>query len=153
MVRMSELPDTKRENIEAHGCPRYETEPWVRGSALAQRRISIVSTAGLIMRGERPLTPNDARYRVIPHAAPASEILMSHVSVNFDRTGYQQDLNCILPRDRLSELASDGIIGSVAENHYAFMGAAAPEKLEPNANRLAAELHAADVDTVLLAPV
>ena len=153
MVKMSDLPDTKRENIEAHGCPRYETEPWVRGAALAGRRISIVSTAGLIMRGERPLTPSDARYRVIPHTAPANEILMSHVSVNFDRTGFQQDLNCVLPRDRLGELASEGLIGSVAENHYAFMGAAAPEKLEPSVVKLAVELHAAGVDTVLLAPV
>ncbi len=153
MVKMSDLPDTKRENIESHGCPRFETEPWVRGAALAGRRVGIVSTAGLIMRGERPLTPNDARYRVIPHAAPAGEIFMSHVSVNFDRTGFQRDLNCILPRDRLSELASEGVIGSVAENHYAFMGATAPEKLEPSAKRLAAELHTASVDTVLLAPV
>ena len=73
--------------------------------------------------------------------------------MNFDRSGFQQDLNCVLPRDRLSELASEGLIGSVAENHYAFMGAAAPEKLEPSAAKLAVELHAAGVDTVLLAPV
>ena len=47
---------------------------------------------------------------------------MSHVSVNFDRTGFQRDLNVVLPRDRLDELVASGKIGGVAPEHYSFMG-------------------------------
>jgi D-proline reductase (dithiol) PrdB len=46
---------------------------------------------------------------------------MSHVSVNFDRTGFQQDLKVIFPLDRLRELAVEGSIGSVAAFHYSFL--------------------------------
>lgn len=45
---------------------------------------------------------------------------MSHVSTNFDRTGFQQDWNIVFPLDRLQELAAKGIIGSVAAYHYSF---------------------------------
>ena len=52
---------------------------------------------------------------------------MSHISTNFDRTGFQQDINVVFPVDRLRELAARGTIGSVADFHYSFMGATAPE--------------------------
>ncbi len=39
---------------------------------------------------------------------------MSHISVNFDRTGFQQDLNTVFPIDRLRELVADGEVGSMA---------------------------------------
>ena len=133
--------------------PMFDTQPWVRGSALAQRTISLVSTAGLILRGERPMAPLDTRYRVIPDAVDKNEILMSHVSVNFDRTGFQRDLEVVLPRRRLRELAERGEIGSVADHHYSFMGATEAKKLEPNARKLAGALHEAGVDTAVLVPV
>jgi hypothetical protein len=39
---------------------------------------------------------------------------MSHVSTNFDRTGFQMDINMVLPLDGLRERARFGIIGSIA---------------------------------------
>jgi D-proline reductase (dithiol) PrdB len=36
-------------------------------------------------------------YRVISGDGSASDLVMSHVSVNFDRTGFQQDLNVVFP--------------------------------------------------------
>ena len=51
---------------------------------------------------------------------------MSHVSTNFDRTGYIQDLNLVFPIERLRELEAAGDIGSVGAYHYAFMGATPP---------------------------
>jgi hypothetical protein len=48
---------------------------------------------------------------------------MSHVSVNFDRSGFFQDINCALPRDRLQELVDEGVVGAVSKEHFSFMGA------------------------------
>lgn len=44
----------------------------------------------------------------------------STVSSNFDRTGFQQDWNVIFPPDRLRELESRGMIGSVADDLKVF---------------------------------
>jgi D-proline reductase (dithiol) PrdB len=78
---------------------------------------------------------------------------MSHQSVNFDRSGFQEDHNVVFPIDRLNELARDGVIGSVAEYHYAFMGAAPIRELKPKAAELAGLLKRDEVDAVLLSPV
>ncbi|MBT3701184.1 MAG: hypothetical protein HOG12_06675 [Alphaproteobacteria bacterium] len=78
---------------------------------------------------------------------------MSHVSVNFDRTAFQQDLEAIFPLGHLAELASDGVIGSVATDHYSFMGATDPVKMEDEARELASRMKADNVNTVILIPV
>mgnify|MGYP001213451714 CR=1 FL=1 len=92
-------------------------------------------------------------YRVIPGDIKAGDLVMSHISTNFDRTGFQQDWNIVFPLDRLHELASEGIIGSVASYHYSFMGAADPAEMEPAARNLASLLKGDRVDGVLLVPV
>jgi D-proline reductase (dithiol) PrdB len=139
--------------LERLECPRFDTSPWVAGPPLAERRIALVSSAGLYLRGERAVVGRDPRYRRIPHDAPDADVLTSHVSVNFDRTGFQRDAACYLPRARLDELAAAGVIGSVGTRHYAFMGATAPEQMTPHAHRAAAEMREDGVDSVLLLPV
>jgi D-proline reductase (dithiol) PrdB len=57
--------------------------------------------------------------------------------MNFDRTGLQEDWNVAFPLERLKELAADGVIGSVAETHYSFMGARYPIQMKPHARELA----------------
>jgi D-proline reductase (dithiol) PrdB len=64
-----------------------------------------------------------------------------------------QDINTVLPLDRLAELARDGVIGSVASHHYSFMGATDPRGMEDEARELAGRLKADKVDSVLLVPV
>ncbi|MCP5153023.1 MAG: hypothetical protein H6983_02575 [Ectothiorhodospiraceae bacterium] len=78
---------------------------------------------------------------------------MSHVSVNFDRTGYQQALSTVFPRTQLHALREEGVVGSVAGTHYSFMGATPPDAMEQAARELAPRLRADGVNTVLLAPV
>ena len=153
MVRLADLPPTKRESMQSFSCPTFATQPWVAAKPLRERTVTLISSAGLIVRGDRPLTPRDTRYRTIAHDLDANEILMSHVSVNFDRTGFQQDLNVVLPRGPLQSLADAGVIGAVSQNHYAFMGATEAHLLEPSARKLAAELHAQGVDSAVLVPV
>ena len=123
------------------------------GPALSQRRVAIVSSAGLVVCGEDPFRGRDADYRVIPADTKPDEVLISHISVNFDRTGFQEDWNVVFPLDRLRELAEKGAIGSVAQTHYSFMGATDPVQMEPQARELAGRLKQDAVDAVILPPV
>jgi D-proline reductase (dithiol) PrdB len=153
MVRIADVPAVTRANIEALDCPTNDNQPWVSAVPLAERKIVLISSAGLMLRGEPTVGRSEAGYRAIPHNIPAGDILMSHVSINYDRTGFQQDLNTILPRDRLDELADTGKIGAVADTHYSFMGATDPRNMETHARELAARLLADGVAAAVLLPV
>jgi D-proline reductase (dithiol) PrdB len=153
MTRLTDLPAVQAKRLAELECPHFETTPWVTGPALSQRRVAIVSSAGLVVRGEDPFRGRDADYRVIPADTEPDQLLISHISVNFDRTGFQEDWNVVFPLDRLKELAADGVIGSVAQNHYSFMGATDPLQMEPHARQLAGLLQRDQVDAVILPPV
>lgn len=153
MARLSDLNESFRVRLLNLECPTFETQPWVLGPPLAQRRVTIISTAGLNRRNDKPFTWGSKDYRIIPGDLSANELVMSHVSANFDRTGFQQDLNVIFPLDRLRELADERTIGSVADFHYSFMGATAPQEMESVARSLASLLKKDHVNAVLLVPV
>lgn len=153
MARLLDLDESFRVRLLNLECPTFETHPWALGPALAQRRVAIISTAGLHRRNDKPFSWGSKDYRVIPGSLSANELVMSHVSANFDRTGFQQDLNVIFPLDRLRELAAERTIGSVADFHYSFMGATPPQEMEPIARSLASLLKRDHVDAVLLVPV
>ncbi len=153
MARLTELPDSMRGVLEQLDCPSYATAPWVDGPPLRERRVAIISTAGLQQRGDRPFTVGANDYRVLPGDLPTADIVMSHVSTNFDRTGFQYDVNIAFPIDRLRELADDGVIGSVAAFHYSFMGATAPEDMASTIKFLAPLLKQDQVDAALLVPI
>jgi D-proline reductase (dithiol) PrdB len=153
VTRLTDLPPAQAKRLAELECPDFETRPWVSGPALSQRRVAIVSSAGLVVRGQDPFRGRDPDYRVIPAATPPDELLVSHISINFDRTGFQEDWNVVFPLDRLNELAADGVIGSVAATHYSFMGATDPVEMEPHARELAGRLKSDQVNAVLLSPV
>lgn len=154
MVRLDHMDNTERKYLERTKCPTFDTHPWVDGPPLNRRRVSIVSTAGLHIRSDRPFTfePGDY-YRVIPGNLNANDLVMTHISTNFDHTGFQQDWNIIFPIDRLKELAEEGVIGSVAGFHYSFMGAHDPMAMEKEARLVAGFLKNDMVDAVILLPV
>lgn len=154
MARLDQMTEAERKHHEDLPCPAFETHPWVTGPPLDRRRVAIVSTAGLHRRDDRPFTldPGDY-YRIIPGDIQANDLVMSHVSTNFDRSGFQQDWNVVFPIDRLRELAQEGTIGSVADFHYSFMGAHDPTSMEREARAVASLLKKDKVDAALLVPV
>ncbi len=152
MVRLIDVPEPERSHLVEMECPTFDTRPWVPGPPLNRRRVAIVSTAGLQRRGDRPFGFRSTEYRVINEDGD-DDIVMSHVSTNFDRSGFQQDLNVIFPLARLRELAAEGVIGSIAKYHYSFMGATEPTDLESVAGELAGLLKEDQVNAVLLAPI
>ena len=153
MARLSDPPESLAAHMRALPLPTFEDRPFAHGPAVSERRVALVSTAGLSRRDDDRFTLSDAGYRVLSAELGASDLVMSHISVNYDRTGFQEDVNVVFPIDRLHELADQGTIGSVAEYHYSFMGALDPEQMKPHAQALAGHLHADGVDAVILAPV
>jgi D-proline reductase (dithiol) PrdB len=154
VVRLSDLPDWDRQHIENADLPTFADRPWTPPPAAADRRVAIVTTAGLHRRGDRPFAPGAGDYRVIPGDLPAGDLVMSHVSTNFDRLGFQDDLNVVFPIDRLRSLAAAGAIGSVADFHYAFMGGGThPDWMRDAATDVAGLLREDAVNAVLLVPV
>lgn len=154
MARLEQLHEPERSFLKNLQCPHYTTTPWAAGPPLSERRVAIISTAGLVVRGDRPFTimPGD-QYRIIPGDVAADQLTMTHISTNFDRTGFQQDWNVVFPIDRLGELAKEGIIGSVAAYHYSFMGANSPLQMEGAARTLSGILKKDNVNALLLVPV
>jgi D-proline reductase (dithiol) PrdB len=160
MARLDDVHPAMRAALLAMDCPTFDTQPWVSGPALSERRVALISTAGLHRRDDQPfaVTSGNARaiagdYRVIPDDIAAHDLVMSHVSTNFDRTGFQQDWNVVFPLDRLHTLAQEGVIGSVAAFHYSFMGATDPSQMAASAHALARLLQQDHVTAVLLVPV
>ena len=158
MVRLADLPDWEREHLLKleSGAPRFDSDPWAGGPPLRRRRVALVSTAGLHRLGDRPFDggAGATEYRVIPGDTPTAQLVMSHISVNFDRSGFRGDPNVVFPLDRLRELAAEGEIGSVANFHYSFMGAPwPPTRFEPKARELAPLLKRDGVDAAVLLPV
>ena len=134
--------------------PAFETNPWVDGPPLAERRVALVTTAGLHHRRDDTFSFVDLSYRVIPGDSDLEELTMTHSSVHFDRTGFREDVNTVFPLDRLRGLERDGLIGSVAAHHYSLMGAGwPPHMIEGTSRELARLLMADHVDAVCLVPV
>jgi D-proline reductase (dithiol) PrdB len=152
-MRLEKLPPEMAKRLAELECPDFQTRPWVEGPALRERRVAIVSSAGLTVRGDRVFRGRDADYRAIPSTTQPNDLLCSHISINFDRNGFQEDWNVVFPLDRLDELAEDGAIGSVAAMHYSFMGATDPVQMVDGAREVAAKLKADHVDAVLLTSV
>lgn len=124
MPRLDRLSELARKTLLTHNVLAHDSAPWTPLSKpLSQCRVALVTTGGFQLRADRPFTNGDQTFRVIPSSTAARDILLSHTSIGFDRSGVLRDLNLVLPIDRLRELADAGEIGSVGPNFYSFLGA------------------------------
>lgn len=151
MVLLADMPAVGRGFISELEMPNITEQHWTKPVSDKERRISIVSTAAVSRRGAKPFSWLARDYRVIGKSD--RDLVMTHVAVEYDRTAWQQDLNTIIPLDRLAEMESTGEIGSIADEHYAFMGAADPRDMEKSASEVAERMKQDGVNTVFLIPV
>ncbi len=154
MVRLEKMSEREQELILSLPCTEFDTNPFVSGPPLNERRVAIVTTSGLHRRDDRPFSidPNDF-YRVIPGTVEANDLVMSHVAASFDRSGFQRDWNVVFPLDRLRELVDEGIIGSLADFHYSVSSAHQGSDFEAPMREISALLKKDDVNAVVLTPV
>ena len=99
MVFVSEMPSVGRGFITNLNLSPFKNSAWTKPALSKNRRISIVSTAAISKRGDKPFSWLANNHRVIPHGD--RDLVMTHVAVEYDRTAWQQDINTILPIDRL----------------------------------------------------
>ena len=131
--------------------PTYESTPWTPAKPLSEARVALISTAAVHRRDDKRFSMAARDYRCF--GPDDQDLIQSHHSGDHDRTGFQQDLNLILPFDRLRELVDAGELGSIAKTHYSFLGGSPPEDIERFAHKAAERMKAEAVDTVLLCPV
>lgn len=158
MVRLSDLSESEQKlHLDRVATlPSFPDPVLNQTKPLNQMRIALITTAGIHTKQDRPFDTQGSGmdYRIIPESAEDNDYVMSHLSVNFDRTGFQTDTNVVFPLQRLKELVKDSIIGSLAKFHYSFMGAIAPvTRYEEKVNELAQLLKQDGVDAVILTPV
>ncbi len=159
MPRLEDLDIESREFLGGFQCRSDGDPPSNRlRKGLKDSRIAIITTSGLIRKSDAPFDlgnpEGDFSFRAVPMDAQPAELTFSHVSTNWDRTGFAMDINVVLPADRLSELAADGRIGGTAPNFYSFMGAIFnfDNIIEKSAPELAGLLKAEGVDIALFVP-
>lgn len=133
--------------------------PWAPlRKPLAQSKVALVTTAGVHLASQpmHDAQNGDPTYRVIPGDVALSDLRvdMSHV----DNTDPRKDLNVVYPLERFRELLQEGIIGSLAERHYSFIGFLGEaeqhvnEFLDRYAPEAAADLARQGVEVAFLTP-
>ncbi|MBW2061738.1 MAG: selenoprotein B glycine/betaine/sarcosine/D-proline reductase [Deltaproteobacteria bacterium] len=154
MVNLRDLPEEERIHLLSKKLEPFTTAPFAEGPSLRERRVAIVTTAGLHRVDDTQFSMVDLSYRVLSGDIRGEELTMTHSSVHFDRMGFREDVNVVFPIDRLRELVNQGEIGSVARFHYSVMGAGwSPEMIEPTARQLGQLLREDEVNAVVLSPV
>ena len=155
MVKLADIPEYERNHLMSKLLPPLGELPWVvNDKPLSEKKVAIITTAGLNFREDHNFEFVDSSYRALPRDLAASDILMTHASVNYDRSGFQEDINVVFPVDRFKELESEGVIGRLADVNYSFMGGGMlPDVYEANVRDLAKLLKADGVDAAFIVPV
>lgn len=156
MVRLSDLHPVEAEHLlkRAKDMPAVGPGDWVTPAALEKATVAIVSTAGLHRRIDPPFTVGSLDYRLIPGDTEFDDLVLSHISANFDRSAFGEDPNIVFPIERLRDLASSGEIGGVARWHYSFMGAMPdPSQFEQAGEEIGRLMANDGVDIAFLVPI
>ena len=134
--------------------PQVPAGRWLTPKSVARSKVALVTTSGIHRRSDPPFRPGIAEYRLLPDDVDFGELVMTHVSANFDRSAFQQDPNVMMPIERLRELADAGEVGEVARWHYGFMGAVPNVMMLEEVGVEVGELMRRDgVDAAVLIPV
>ena len=96
---------------------------------------------------------DDASYRVIPTDVPTGELRATHFA--YDVRDARSDVNVVFPIDTLRGLVADGVVGSLTDEAYTFMGGIYSSRRvrEQLAPALVQRMIDQRADAVLLVPV
>jgi D-proline reductase (dithiol) PrdB len=133
--------------------------PWaVPRKPLREATLALVTTGGVHLETQEPFDmedpDGDPSYREIPTAASRTSLRITHDY--YDHRDAEEDLNLVLPVERLQELAKAGAIGALHPLAYGFMGHIDGRQVRTLAAgtgpEMARKLAGADVDYALLVP-
>jgi D-proline reductase (dithiol) PrdB len=148
-----------------HFLPKEEFKgsiPWSPlKKSLSQTRFGLLTSAGISLKSDPPFdmqrekeepTWGDRSYRMLPRNTAAKDIDVNHLHIN---TRYiKEDLNVILPLNRMAELEQEGLIGQLADTAYSFYGFQwqSTEFLQEAIEPISCKLKQEEVEAVLLTP-
>ena len=150
-----------REQYDALGYPAYQ---WVYNDAdpafaplskpLSQCKIGLIASGGIYQRGQIAFHfKDDFSYREISSNTPSAELRATHFA--YDLTDARTDPNVVFPLHTLNACVQEGLIGSINETAYTFMGGiySTRKVRDVLAPALAQRIQQDEVDVVLLVPV
>jgi len=126
--------------------------PWTPlGKPIRECRVALVSSGGFYVNGQPPFVDSDPSFRLVPVETRREDLRIFHHGYRDDDA--DRDPNCVLPLERLRELAATGEIGSVAEAAVSFLFSYVPRRDLERAPQIAGELRRMGVDAALCVPV
>jgi D-proline reductase (dithiol) PrdB len=135
------------------------TIPWTKPlKSLQHAKLALVTTSGIHHQDQPHFDMNDTNgdpsYRELDGDRIFHDFKITHDY--YDHSNARKDPNIVLPLDRVRELVNEGIIGSLAQTHYAFMGHIdgphITTLIKKTAREIAQKLKEDRVDLVLLTP-
>lgn len=104
--------------------------PWTSMSKpLSQITLGLVTSAGISLKTDLPFDMErekreplwgDRSFRKIPRGTTERDINVNHLHINTN--WIKQDINVMLPLQRMEEFEKEGVIGRLASNAYSFYG-------------------------------
>jgi len=150
-----------RDQYAALGYPPYrwvhndDTPPWtVLKKPLSECKVGLVASGGIYATGQVAFHfKDDISLRIIDSSVPKEALRISHFA--YDVRNARLDPGVVFPRETLNNLVDEGVIGSVSDKTYTFMGGIyssrqVRDKIAPEITR---RLIADEVDVVLMVPV
>ncbi|MBN2388245.1 MAG: hypothetical protein JXB85_14605 [Anaerolineales bacterium] len=128
---------------------------------LAECTVALLSSGGVALKDDRPFNQDgerrnpwwgDPSYRLLPNTVKTEDVRVYHLHIN--PAFGEQDLNCLLPVDRLNEMVLAGEVGRAALRHYSTMGyILEPEELlEKTVPQIVQNLRQDRVEVLVLVP-
>ena len=128
---------------------------------LSKCKVALLSSGGIALKDDKPFDQEgerrnpwwgDPSHRIIPKTASEKDVEIYHLHI--DPAFARQDINCLLPIQRLNELEVSGEIGEAAGSHYSIMGylPRPDEMLEKSVPAIIQQLQSEQVDVLLLIP-
>ena len=124
---------------------------------LSETELALVTTGGVHLKDQEPFDIDDplgdCSYREVPADVPFERLTWTHYYHAPERAEVG-DLDCVFPLRTARSLVEAGIVGSLAERHYSFMGAIpdAGPLIERTGPEVAERLSKDGVGAALLTP-
>ncbi len=130
-----------------------EPPPWTPlTKPLAQCKVALMSSGGILYRDQPRFHREDASYRLIPKSATRADLGVWHFG--YPTGDAERDPNCVFPLERLRELEAEGVIGELCDPAFTFMGRiySARKVREELAPKIVEELRSRRVEAFYLVP-
>ena len=88
---------------------------------LSTATVTLVSATGVFLSDQPPFPeedPGDVTYRIIPGSTDTGEMKLRHH--HYDHSEADADPNIVFPLDSLRQLAAEGVIAAVNDQHYSY---------------------------------